>query len=160
MPTASTTTPSSPTVRNTNGALGRDTRGLAYALATRHGELKVKQLMEELDPGFNILKGCNLDHPISRDIAQFILHHAIPNEASSSTVVSENAPARPETSEPDQRQQADGFGPRNRRRLGDSRRTPIPSGLTGPGMPGRCHPLVGKSPVLPAAAGIQALILG
>ena len=87
-------------------ALGRDTRGLAYALATRHGELKVKQLMEELDPGFNILKGCNLDHPISRDIAQFVMGHAIPNEASSSTVVSENAPARPETSEPDQRQQA------------------------------------------------------
>ena len=92
-------------------ALGRDTRGLAYALATRHGEQNVKQLMEELDPGFNFLKGCNLDHPISRDVAQFVLHHAIPQEASSSTVVSQNAPARPETSEPDQRRESTASDP-------------------------------------------------
>ncbi len=87
-------------------ALGRDTRGLAYALANRHGELKVKKMMEELDPGFDFLKGCNLDHPISRDVAQFVLHHAVPGEASSSAVASPNAPARPETSEPEQRQES------------------------------------------------------
>ena len=87
-------------------ALGRDTRGLAYALATRHGELKVKQLMEELDPGFDILKGCNLDHPISRDVAHFVLHHAIPKETTSSTLPSPSASARPETPEPAQPQES------------------------------------------------------
>ena len=54
-------------------ALDRDPRGLAYALAGRHGEARVKKLIEQIDPGFNLLAGCNLDEPLYRDVANFIM---------------------------------------------------------------------------------------
>ena len=54
-------------------ALDRDPRGLAYALAGRHGDARVKKLMEQLDPGFNMLEGCNLDEPLYRDVANFVM---------------------------------------------------------------------------------------
>jgi hypothetical protein len=54
-------------------ALDRDPRGLAYALAGRHGDARVKKLMEQLDPGFNLLEGCNLDEPLYRDVANFVM---------------------------------------------------------------------------------------
>ena len=38
----------------------RDPRGLAYALAARHGETTVQHLLEEMDPGFDLFK--NLQH--------------------------------------------------------------------------------------------------
>ena len=53
-------------------SLDRDTRGLAYALAARHGDTKVKQMLEELDPDFTMLRGCNLDEPLYRDVANFV----------------------------------------------------------------------------------------
>ena len=45
-------------------SLDRDTRGLAYALAARHGDVKVQQMLEELDPDFSMMRGCNLDEPL------------------------------------------------------------------------------------------------
>jgi len=62
-------------------SLDRDTRGLAYALAARHGDTKVKQMLEELDPEFTMLRGCNLDEPLYRDVADFVVRHAVPQEA-------------------------------------------------------------------------------
>ena len=37
-------------------SMDRDPRGLAYVLAARHGENKVTQLLDELDPGFEYLR--------------------------------------------------------------------------------------------------------
>ena len=61
-------------------SLDRDTRGLAYALAARHGDAKVRQMLEELDPDFNILRGCDLEEPLYRDVADFVIRHAVPKE--------------------------------------------------------------------------------
>lgn len=54
-------------------SLDRDTRGLAYALAARHGDGRVKKLLEELEPGFSPLNGCNLSEPLNRDVADFVM---------------------------------------------------------------------------------------
>ena len=54
-------------------ALDRDPRGLAYALAGRHGDTRVNKLFEELKPDFNLLDGCNLDDPLYRDVANFVM---------------------------------------------------------------------------------------
>ena len=62
-------------------SLDRDTRGLAYALAARHGDVKVLKMLEELDPAFSMLHGCNLDEPLYRDVANFVVRHAVPKEA-------------------------------------------------------------------------------
>ena len=70
-------------------SLDRDTRGLAYALAARHGDAKVKQMLEELDPAFTMLRGCNLDEPLYRDVAEFVIRHAIPKEAPPSALISQ-----------------------------------------------------------------------
>jgi hypothetical protein len=51
----------------------RDNRGLAYALAARHGDARVKKLLEELEPGFSFLNGCNLNEQLNRDVADFVM---------------------------------------------------------------------------------------
>ena len=56
-----------------NAALDRDSRGMAYVLAGRHGEARVKQLMEQLTPDLNLLEGCNVDEPLYRDVANFVM---------------------------------------------------------------------------------------
>ena len=53
----------------------RDPRGLAYALAARHGEAKVKQMLEDMDPGFDILRNCNLKDALHRDVSDFVMEH-------------------------------------------------------------------------------------
>ena len=59
-------------------SLDRDTRGLAYALAGRHGDARVTKLLEELNPGFGALAGCNLDDPLYRDVANFVMDRVTP----------------------------------------------------------------------------------
>ena len=59
-------------------SLDRDPRGLAYALAGRHGESRVLKLLEELHPGFELLLGCNMDDPLNRDVARFVLQRVTP----------------------------------------------------------------------------------
>jgi hypothetical protein len=56
-------------------AKNRDPRGLAYALAARHGDVRVQQMLEELDPGFDMLRNCNLHDALHRDVATFVTGH-------------------------------------------------------------------------------------
>ena len=56
-------------------ALNRDPRGLAYALAARHGDAKVQHLLEEMDPGFDLLRNCNMSDALHRDVAEFVTEH-------------------------------------------------------------------------------------
>jgi phage-related tail protein len=55
----------------------RDNRGLAYALAARHGDARVKKLLEELEPGFSLLNGCNLNEQLNRDVADFVMERVM-----------------------------------------------------------------------------------
>ena len=56
-------------------AMNRDPRGLAYALASRHGDARVQQMLEDLDPGFHPLRNCNLNDSLHRDVAEFVTEH-------------------------------------------------------------------------------------
>ena len=63
-------------------SLNRNTEGLDWALAGRHGEARVSQLMEELGLGFHYFQGCHLEGSLRRELANFILEQAIsPNGA-------------------------------------------------------------------------------
>ena len=59
-------------------SLDRDPRGLAYALAGRHGDSRVVKLLDELQPGFGLLSGCNMDDPLYRDVANFVVGRVTP----------------------------------------------------------------------------------
>ena len=59
-------------------SLDRDPRGLAYALAGRHGDGRVKKLLEDMHPGFGLLAGCNMDDPLFRDVANFVMQRVTP----------------------------------------------------------------------------------
>ena len=61
-------------------ARDRDPRGLAYALAARHGEVRVRSLLQDLDPDFGYLRSCNLSEPLVRDMAKFIMEHAVSSQ--------------------------------------------------------------------------------
>ena len=56
-------------------ARNRDPRGLAYALAARHGDSRVQLMLEELDPGFDLLRNCNMNDALHRDVASFVTGH-------------------------------------------------------------------------------------
>ena len=62
----------------TERSLDRDPRGLAYAIAGRHGDVRVKKLLDDLQPGFNLLGGCNMDDPLYRDVASFVMQRITP----------------------------------------------------------------------------------
>ncbi len=62
----------------------RDPRGLAYALAARHGDARVKQMLEEMDPGFDLLRNCNLSDSLHRDVSNFVMEHVNARESSAS----------------------------------------------------------------------------
>ena len=62
----------------TERSLDRDPRGLAYAIAGRHGEFRVKKLLEDMQPGFSLLGGCNMDDPLYRDVANFVMQRVTP----------------------------------------------------------------------------------
>jgi len=69
-------------------SMDRDPRGLAYALAARHGDGRVKRLLEDLEPGFGLIEGCNLDDPLHRDVANFVMERvtvAVPPQAAKTT---------------------------------------------------------------------------
>ncbi len=56
-------------------AMNRDPRGLAYALASRHGDVRVQQLLADMDPGFHLLRNCNMNDSLHRDVAEFVAGH-------------------------------------------------------------------------------------
>ena len=60
--------------------LGRDPSSVEYLVASRHGYARVKKMMEETFPNFSYLKDCDLEDPMRRDVAQFILSHVVPIE--------------------------------------------------------------------------------
>jgi hypothetical protein len=60
----------------------RDPRGLAYALAARHGDAKVKQMLEEMDPRFDPLRNCNMNDALHRDVSNFVMEHVNARETS------------------------------------------------------------------------------
>ena len=60
--------------------MGRDPKGLEYLIASRHGQPRIKQLVDELDPDFSFLRSCDLEEPLKRDVANFILAHVISPE--------------------------------------------------------------------------------
>ena len=60
--------------------LGRDPKGLEYLIASRHGQSRIKGLVDDLDPGFSFLRNCQLDEPLRRDVANFILAHVVAPE--------------------------------------------------------------------------------
>ena len=53
----------------------RDPRGLAYALAARHGESRVQHMLEEMDPGFDLMRNCNTSDTLHRDVSTFVMDH-------------------------------------------------------------------------------------
>ena len=73
-------------------SLDRDPRGLAYALAARHGDVRVKELLEDIDPGFRFLKSCDLTEPLYCDVAKFVLQHAIESPEGDIAAMTENQP--------------------------------------------------------------------
>ena len=58
--------------------MGRDRTSVEYLVASRHGQPKIKKLMDEHFPGFSYLRDCDLEDPMRRDVAHFILSHVIP----------------------------------------------------------------------------------
>ena len=60
--------------------MGRDPSTVEYLVASRHGYARVKKMMDETFPNFSYLKDCDLEDPMRRDVAQFILSHVVPIE--------------------------------------------------------------------------------
>ncbi len=57
--------------------LGRDPQSVEYLVASRHGQTRIKQLVDQLEPEFNYLRGCDLDEPLRRDVSNFILAQVV-----------------------------------------------------------------------------------
>ena len=77
-------------------SMDRDPRGLAYAIAARHGEGRVKALLEGMDPGFDYLRDCDLVSPLSRSVARLTVEQAV---AASKTEPSAYQPPPPQEEE-------------------------------------------------------------
>ena len=57
--------------------MGRDPKSIEFLVASRHGQTRIKQLLEQMDPDFSYLRGCEVDEPLRRDVANFVLAHVI-----------------------------------------------------------------------------------
>ena len=57
-------------------------------------------MLEELDPDFTLLRGCNLDEPLYRDVANFVIQHAVPKEAPPSALLTQTNGSEPAEPEP------------------------------------------------------------
>ncbi len=60
--------------------MDRDPKGIEYLIASRHGQPRIKQMVDDLDPDFNFLRNCDLDEPLRRDVANFIMAHVVSPE--------------------------------------------------------------------------------
>lgn len=60
--------------------MDRDPKGIEYLIASRHGQPRIKQMVDELDPDFSFLRNCDLDEPLRRDVANFIMAHVVSPE--------------------------------------------------------------------------------
>lgn len=57
--------------------MGRDPKSIEFLVASRHGQTRIKQLLDQMDPDFSYLKGCEVEEPLRRDVANFVLAHVI-----------------------------------------------------------------------------------
>ena len=55
--------------------MGRDPKSIEFVVASRHGQARIKQLLDQMDPDFSYLRGCDLEEPLRRDVANFVLAH-------------------------------------------------------------------------------------
>ncbi len=60
--------------------MGRDPGSVEYLVASRHGPPRVKKMLEEFYPDFGYLRECDLEDPMRRDVAYFILSHVVSPE--------------------------------------------------------------------------------
>ena len=60
--------------------MDRDPKGIEYLIASRHGQPRIKQMVDDLDPDFNFLRNCDLEEPLRRDVANFIMAHVVSPE--------------------------------------------------------------------------------
>ena len=86
-------------------------------MAGRHGDVRVKKLFEELQPGFELLEGCHLDDPVYRDVANFVMQRIKP--AVVPTTAANNQPAT---------KMDNGRIPRGPNQRGSSRDHQVPNG--------------------------------
>ena len=87
--------------REEQNELGRDPKGLEYLIASRHGQSRIKRLVDELDPNFSFLRNCELDEPLRRDVANFILAHVVAPERAAQER-SAPVPVAPQESQPEE----------------------------------------------------------
>ena len=53
---------------------GRDPQSTRMIIAARHGSTRVRQMMDQLSPGFEVFAGCNLDaSPMRRELTNMIM---------------------------------------------------------------------------------------
>ena len=53
---------------------GRDAQSIRMIIASRHGSARVKQLIEQMAPGFEVFAGCDLDaDPMRRELTNIIM---------------------------------------------------------------------------------------
>ena len=57
--------------------MGRDPQTVEYLVASRHGQTRIKQLIDQLDPEFGYLRSCDMKEPLRRDVANFILAQVV-----------------------------------------------------------------------------------
>lgn len=81
--------------------LGRDPKGIEYLIASRHGQSRIKGMVDDLDPGFSFLRNCQLDEPLRRDVANFILAHVVAPDKATQERPAQLA-AAPQESAPEQ----------------------------------------------------------
>jgi GTP1/Obg family GTP-binding protein len=62
---------------NEEEAMGRDPKSIEFLVASRHGTGRIAQMIEDIDPGFDFLRGCEVSDPMRRDVGNFILGHVI-----------------------------------------------------------------------------------
>ena len=60
--------------------MGRDPKSIEFLVASRHGQARIKEMLDQIEPDFNYLKGCDLEEPLRRDVANFILAHVVSPE--------------------------------------------------------------------------------
>lgn len=57
-------------------AVERDAQSIRMVVASRHGSTRVRQMIEELSPGFEVFAGCDLDAvPMRRELTNMIMAH-------------------------------------------------------------------------------------
>lgn len=75
--------------------MGRDPSSVEYLVASRHGQARIKTLLGQLDPNFNYLRDCNLDEPLRRDVANFVLAHVVAPETAIQDKLSQDRAIQP-----------------------------------------------------------------